>query len=73
MEWYVEHAVVYTDCRRNAYDVGELSISPLDRLLSLEKRLSGRKMDSDIVRTTGDATLTIVSAVSWAHRQIHSL
>ena len=53
--------------------MGGLFCSSLGRLLSLEKRLTGRKADADIIETAGDATLASISAVGWARRQYLSL
>ena len=35
----------------------KLFVSPLDRLLNMEQRFSGRKIECDLARATGDATL----------------
>ena len=53
----------------NPYLRAKLFISKSDRLLPREKRLSGQKANADIIWTTGDATLSCISAVIWAHRQ----
>lgn len=52
---------------------GELFISSLRRLLSLEKRVPGWEINSDIVWCTGDATFPRISAIRWAHHQCLSL